>query len=293
MQFQVAERPGSGDGAAAFGYIANSMWCVIITMTTVGYGDLYPESYPGRFVVVMSAFAGTCIVAMLTSSTMENLQLSNTESKIEYLIVKSRLTARCKLDAIIVVQRYFRYRKKLKGPRTRSGRSVAKSQATTEADVAFFQVMASIRQWRRTCTEIQSCRIDNMRATNPSTIVLDRISRLEETIMGTRENDPPENGKSSSKPAISKSTIEDRLENIENNLELLVAEQKSNMVSIQRAQDQQHDKYQQLVLRLFAKISPAPFSPSLPSEDSQQSKQDMNRALKMKYLSLDPADIAK
>jgi len=41
------------------------MWVVIITMTTVGYGDIYPRTHYGRFFGVISCLIGMLLVSYL------------------------------------------------------------------------------------------------------------------------------------------------------------------------------------------------------------------------------------
>jgi voltage-gated potassium channel len=50
----------------AFGSITRSLWWAIVTLTTVGYGDVYPESVLGRVAAGFVALAGIGIVAMPT-----------------------------------------------------------------------------------------------------------------------------------------------------------------------------------------------------------------------------------
>jgi voltage-gated potassium channel len=50
----------------AFGSIARAMWWAVVTLTTVGYGDVYPESAWGRVAAGLVALAGVGIVAMPT-----------------------------------------------------------------------------------------------------------------------------------------------------------------------------------------------------------------------------------
>ena len=52
--------------------MTNSIWNVIITMTTVGYGDIYPKTTMGRLVGVIVAMWGLFLVSMFTV-TLSNL----------------------------------------------------------------------------------------------------------------------------------------------------------------------------------------------------------------------------
>ncbi|MBK6702807.1 MAG: ion transporter [Caulobacteraceae bacterium] len=50
----------------AFGSITRAMWWAVVTLTTVGYGDVYPETGWGRVAAGLVALAGVGIVAMPT-----------------------------------------------------------------------------------------------------------------------------------------------------------------------------------------------------------------------------------
>lgn len=54
------------DKPEAFGSIMRSLWWAIVTLTTVGYGDVYPETALGRVAAGLVALAGIGIVAMPT-----------------------------------------------------------------------------------------------------------------------------------------------------------------------------------------------------------------------------------
>jgi voltage-gated potassium channel len=50
----------------AFGSITRALWWAIVTLTTVGYGDVYPETALGRVAAGLVALAGIGIVALPT-----------------------------------------------------------------------------------------------------------------------------------------------------------------------------------------------------------------------------------
>lgn len=57
----------------------DSIWCVIITMTTVGYGDTYPVTIFGRLVGIFCALWGTFIISLLIIVATEIFALSVVE----------------------------------------------------------------------------------------------------------------------------------------------------------------------------------------------------------------------
>lgn len=50
----------------AFGSIMRALWWAVVTLTTVGYGDVYPETTWGRVAAGLVALAGVGIVALPT-----------------------------------------------------------------------------------------------------------------------------------------------------------------------------------------------------------------------------------
>jgi voltage-gated potassium channel len=63
MMLYFIEGPSKPD---QFGSIARAMWWAVVTLTTVGYGDVYPESPWGRVAAGLVAIAGVGIVALPT-----------------------------------------------------------------------------------------------------------------------------------------------------------------------------------------------------------------------------------
>jgi hypothetical protein len=44
------------------------MWCIIITMTCVGYGDYYPSTHIGRIVAFSASLLGNLLMAVMVVS---------------------------------------------------------------------------------------------------------------------------------------------------------------------------------------------------------------------------------
>jgi hypothetical protein len=55
-----------------FKTVFEAQWWALITIATVGYGDFYPTSSPGRFVGVICCLLGLATVAMATSIFVNN-----------------------------------------------------------------------------------------------------------------------------------------------------------------------------------------------------------------------------
>ena len=70
-----------------FGYFFNSIWCVVITMTTIGYGDFFPRTLFGRILDIIIAIWGIFIVSMAVV-VLNNMLLSNNNLKIFQIIIK-------------------------------------------------------------------------------------------------------------------------------------------------------------------------------------------------------------
>ena len=60
-------------------YIWNSFWCVIVTLTTVGYGDIVPATDNGRVMIGLTAILGSLITSMICIIFMIEFSFSHSQ----------------------------------------------------------------------------------------------------------------------------------------------------------------------------------------------------------------------
>jgi potassium intermediate/small conductance calcium-activated channel subfamily N protein 2 len=85
--FRTFERPLVLYSGFQFQDYGSCMWCVIITMTTVGYGDMFPATIPGRFFCFIICIWGVLVVSMMVVAVNNMVQLELGEDK-AYLVLR-------------------------------------------------------------------------------------------------------------------------------------------------------------------------------------------------------------
>jgi potassium intermediate/small conductance calcium-activated channel subfamily N protein 2 len=68
-----------------YNIIQNCIWNVIVTMTTVGYGDYVPRSFFGRMVMIFAALTGTTLLSFMVVALQFYLRFSENEAKVTKL----------------------------------------------------------------------------------------------------------------------------------------------------------------------------------------------------------------
>jgi len=96
-----------------FSYI-NSIWSVILTMTTVGYGDIFPRTTIGRIVYFICAMFGVVVVSMIVVTVMNMLDMSNVESKAFTVIKRMNIRGGLRQRAAMVVCKAMRMNMQIK-----------------------------------------------------------------------------------------------------------------------------------------------------------------------------------
>lgn len=81
----------------------NALWLTIVTMTTVGYGDYFPRTIPGRAIAFFSCMFGVVVVSLMTIILSNFLEMSNSESRSYTIIEKIMVEKEKKTHAGFVI----------------------------------------------------------------------------------------------------------------------------------------------------------------------------------------------
>jgi hypothetical protein len=60
----------------------NAWWLVVVTMTTVGYGDYFPKTHIGRIVVILACFTGVFLVSLTVVTLTSESEFTNGEKEV-------------------------------------------------------------------------------------------------------------------------------------------------------------------------------------------------------------------
>eukprot|EP00741_Cyanophora_paradoxa_P016019 tig00000042_g15465.t1 len=95
------------------GYLySDGLWNLYIALTTVGFGDIYPLTYPGRTVVAISVFFGLCSTALLITVVQETLRLTKPQVRVLETLSTAAFQKELRDAAAACLQRLWRLHKR-------------------------------------------------------------------------------------------------------------------------------------------------------------------------------------
>lgn len=146
-----------------FSYI-NSIWSVILTMTTVGYGDIFPRTTIGRFVYFLCAMFGVVVVSMIVVAVMNELDMSGVEEKAFVVVKRMDLRKDLVQESANVICKAFRMHTKIKKKKPIATRDISDFKSSLND---FKEINRAYRQEQHSNINEQIFRqFENIRNTN-------------------------------------------------------------------------------------------------------------------------------
>jgi Ion channel len=110
---RMFERQLAVQSGQDFGLLTNSIWNVFITMTTVGYGDIYPKTSMGRVIGIVVALWGLFLVSIFTVTLSNLFTFSTGELKAFGLGERLKMKDSLRVSAANVLGSSFKAKKTL------------------------------------------------------------------------------------------------------------------------------------------------------------------------------------
>ncbi|CAG9314227.1 unnamed protein product [Blepharisma stoltei] len=143
---RVFEHPTEGlNENQNFGDFNNAMWNVVITILTIGYGDTFPVTLPGRILEFFNAFYGILSTSLMIVTLTNMLELETGEFKAKNLLERLEFQKELKKEAAKVLQSAVVYRNLLKSKNS-SRLEVKIQQGNIRRNIAGFQATRAKRK---------------------------------------------------------------------------------------------------------------------------------------------------
>jgi hypothetical protein len=97
-----------GQGHIDFYYFTNGWWCIIVSITTVGYGDFYPKTNIGRCIVIISVFLGTFFISLTIVALQKSSSLDKNEMRAFTIVKKMNIRKQLREVFIKIIQTKYR-----------------------------------------------------------------------------------------------------------------------------------------------------------------------------------------
>ena len=100
-----------------YGFITNTSWLIIVTITTVGFGDFFPKTHLGRMVTILASFYGVFLISLMVTTLTKSSEFTVGENTSYEILHRLKvMTNLKKMAAHVIVQHWklYRTRQKLK-----------------------------------------------------------------------------------------------------------------------------------------------------------------------------------
>jgi len=92
-----------------FDSMFSAVYFSVITLTTIGYGDISPNSKPGQMLTIMYALWGTLLLSFFVVAVSDSFKLNDQQEIAQTYVQAHKEAGRCILQGF----RLFRVKKKL------------------------------------------------------------------------------------------------------------------------------------------------------------------------------------
>jgi hypothetical protein len=89
----------------------NGMWCVLVSITTICYGDFVPRTILGRCFSIIATFVGMMLYALIISSMHSYFFMSNEEKGAYDEMRQMKMEKKVKTNALEMIIGFYRLRK--------------------------------------------------------------------------------------------------------------------------------------------------------------------------------------
>ena len=90
-----------------FQSLFSSVWCIVISLTTIGYGDTVPYTVLGRILIMIASIWGTFLISLIIASVASVFSLKRNELKAFHHLLQTRKAA----ETITAAMRYWMTKK--------------------------------------------------------------------------------------------------------------------------------------------------------------------------------------
>lgn len=105
---------------SAFDHFTTSMWNMIITMTTIGYGDYSAQSNMGRVIAIIIAFWGVFYVSLFVVALTNTLIFTSPQNKAFMLLRRLQAKDTLRTEAAGMLSAAYRMKLYRKNPKMKS-----------------------------------------------------------------------------------------------------------------------------------------------------------------------------
>ncbi|CAI2364120.1 unnamed protein product [Moneuplotes crassus] len=114
QMLRIYERPLSAVSGQRFDKYATSIWNIIVTMSTVGYGDVYPKTIFGRILGAFVCIWGVVVESMMVVTLSEGLELTTPQRNSYTLLQRLFYRDDLQMRAVRALRSIFLHKKKIK-----------------------------------------------------------------------------------------------------------------------------------------------------------------------------------